>query len=48
VCAAENGEAVQRNAASGDASFSNFGSTPHPLTEKVRQAAQLVHKPIRH
>ena len=25
-------------------SFSNFGSTPHPLTEKVRQAVQLVHK----
>ena len=25
-------------------SFSNFGSTPHPLTEKVRRAVELVHK----
>jgi len=25
-------------------SFSNFGSTPHPLAEKVRQAVQLVHR----
>ena len=25
-------------------SFSNFGSTPHPLTEKVRRATELVHK----
>ena len=25
-------------------SFSNFGSTPHPQTEKVQQAVQLVHK----
>ena len=25
-------------------SFSNFGSTPHPLAEKVRRAVELVHK----
>src|SRR5208283_202066 len=25
-------------------SFSNFGSTLHPLTEKVRRATELVHK----
>ncbi len=25
-------------------SFSNFGSTPHPLTDKVRRAVELVHK----
>jgi malate dehydrogenase (oxaloacetate-decarboxylating)(NADP+) len=25
-------------------SFSNFGSTPHPLTERVRQAVRLVHE----
>ncbi len=24
-------------------SFSNFGSTPHPLTEKVRRATEIVH-----
>ncbi len=25
-------------------SFSNFGSTPHPLADKVRRAVELVHK----
>ncbi|MCU0452948.1 MAG: NADP-dependent malic enzyme [Bacteroidetes bacterium] len=25
-------------------SFSNFGSTPHPLTEKVRKATEIVHQ----
>jgi malate dehydrogenase (oxaloacetate-decarboxylating)(NADP+) len=25
-------------------SFSNFGSTPHPLTDKVRKATQIIHE----
>ncbi len=33
---------ARHRAARGHASFSNFGSTPHPLSHKVRDAAALV------
>jgi malate dehydrogenase (oxaloacetate-decarboxylating)(NADP+) len=44
LCAAETARRFNVTPRVAMLSFSNFGSTPHPLTEKVRQAVQLVHK----
>jgi malate dehydrogenase (oxaloacetate-decarboxylating)(NADP+) len=44
LCAAEAARRFNETPRVAMLSFSNFGSTPHPLTEKVRQAVQLVHK----
>jgi len=44
LCAAETARRFNVTPRVAMLSFSNFGSTPHPLAEKVRQAVQLVHK----
>jgi malate dehydrogenase (oxaloacetate-decarboxylating)(NADP+) len=44
LCAAETARRFNVTPRVAMLSFSNFGSTPHPLAEKVRQAVQLVQK----
>jgi malate dehydrogenase (oxaloacetate-decarboxylating)(NADP+) len=41
VCGAD-GKALRRDTTGGQLSFSNFGSTKHPLAEKVQRAVQLM------
>jgi malate dehydrogenase (oxaloacetate-decarboxylating)(NADP+) len=44
LCAAETARRFNVTPRVAMLSFSNFGSTPHPLADKVREAVQLVHK----
>jgi malate dehydrogenase (oxaloacetate-decarboxylating)(NADP+) len=44
LCAAETARRFNVTPRVAMLSFSNFGSTPHPLTEKVREAVQLAHR----
>jgi malate dehydrogenase (oxaloacetate-decarboxylating)(NADP+) len=43
LCAAETARRFNVTPRVAMLSFSNFGSTPHPLTEKVQRAVKLVH-----
>ena len=44
LCAAETARRFNVTPRVAMLSFSNFGSTPHPLTEKVQRAVKLVHQ----
>lgn len=44
LCAAEMARRFNATPRVAMLSFSNFGSTPHPLTEKIRRAVELVHQ----